>query len=41
MDSLSVTIREKATEQYVSVVLFILLYRVDEFLNCDHSNESC
>ena len=37
----------KATEQYFPVVLFIMLYkviltfeRVDEILNCDHSNES-
>ena len=37
----------KATEQYVSVVLFIMLYKVvlafesvDEILKCDHSNES-
>ena len=39
----------KATEQYFSVVLFIMLYKVvltfesvDEILWCDHSNElSC
>ena len=37
----------KATEQYVPVVLFIMLYKVvltfepvDEILHCDHSNES-
>ena len=37
----------KATEQYVPVVLFIMLYKVgltfesvDELLKCDHSNES-
>ena len=37
----------KATEQYFSVVLFIMLYKVvltfesvDEILWCDHSNES-
>ena len=37
----------KATEQYFSVVLFIILYKVilasesvDEILKCDHSNES-
>ena len=36
----------KATEQYFSVVLFIMPYKVvltfesvDEILNCDHSNE--
>ena len=41
------TIQIKATEQYLSVVLFILLYKmiltsesVDEILKCDHSNES-
>ena len=38
----------QATEQYVSVVLFIMLYKMiltfesmDEILKCDHSNESC
>ena len=38
----------KATEQYFSVVLFIMLYKViltfesvDEIPKCDHSNESC
>ena len=37
----------KATEQYVSVVLFIMLYKVvltfesiEEILKCDHLNES-
>ena len=37
----------KATEQFFPVVLFIMLYKViqtfesvDEFLKCDHSNES-
>ena len=37
----------KAIEQYVSAVLFIMLYKVvltfesvDEILNCDHLNES-
>ena len=37
----------KATEQYFSVVLFIMLYKVvltfesvKQILNCDHSNES-
>jgi len=38
----------KATEPYFPVVLFIMLYKVvltfesvaDEFLKCDHSNES-
>ena len=40
-------IQMKATEQYVPVVLFIMLYKVplnfesvDEILKCDHSNES-
>ena len=47
MKSLSVTIQMKATEHYFPVVLFIMLYKVvltfesvDEFLKCDHSNES-
>ena len=48
MKSYSVTIQMKATEQYFSVVLFImLLYKVvltfesvNEILQCDHSNES-
>ena len=37
----------KATERYVHVVLFIMLYMVvltfelvDDILKCDHSNES-
>ena len=37
----------KATEQFFTVVLFIMLYKValtfesvDEILKCDHSNES-
>ena len=37
----------EATEQYVPVVLFIMLYKlvlcfesVDKILKCDHSNES-
>ena len=41
-----VTIQTKATEQFFTVVLFILLYKValtfesvDEILWCDHSNE--
>ena len=41
------TIHIKATEQYIPVVLFIILYNVvltfeseDEILKCDHSNES-
>ena len=47
MNSYSVTIPMKATEQYFPVVLFIMLYKVvltfesvDEILKCDHSNES-
>ena len=47
MKLLCVTIQMKATEQYVHVVLFIMLYRVvltfksvNETLVCDHSNES-
>ena len=42
-----VTIQMKATEQFFTVVLFIMLYKValtfesvDEILKCDHSNES-
>ena len=37
----------KATEQYFTVVLFIVLHKVinfesvDKILKCDHSNESC
>ena len=45
--SLSVTIQMKAIEQYFSVVLFIMLFKVvltfesvDEILKCGHSNES-
>ena len=41
------TIQMKAAEQYFSVVLFIMLYKVvltfesvGEFLKCDGSNES-
>ena len=41
------TIQMKATERYVHVVLFIMLYKVvltfesvDDILKCDHSNES-
>ena len=47
MKSYSVTIQMKATEQYFTVVLFIMLYKVvltfesvNEILECDHSNES-
>ena len=47
MKSESVTIQMKATEQYFSVVLFIILYKViltfesvNEIRKCDHSNES-
>ena len=47
MISSSVTIQMKAAEQYVAVVLFIMLYKVIltfesvvEILKCDHSNES-
>ena len=43
----SLTIQMKATEQYFSAVLYIMLYKavltfesVDEILKCDHSNES-
>ena len=42
----SVTIQMKATEQYIPVVLFTMLYKVvqsfesvDEILKCDHSNK--
>ena len=45
--SYDVIIQMKATEQYVPVVLFIMLYKVvltfepvDKILKCDHSNES-
>ena len=47
MESCSVTIRMKATEQSFRVVLLITLYNVfltfvsvDEILGCDHLNES-
>ena len=47
MKSYGVTIQMKATEQYFTVVLFIMLYKVvltfesvDKILWCDHSNES-
>ena len=40
------TIQMKATEQYIPVMLFIILYKVvlalecgDEILKCDHSSE--
>ena len=48
MEYLNVTIQMTAIEQYVPVVLFIVLYKVvltfesvDEILQCDHSNNSC
>ena len=41
------TIQMKATEHYIPVVLFVMMYKVvvtfesvDEILKCDHSNES-
>ena len=47
MKSYGVTIQMKATEQYFTVVLIIMLYKVvltlesvNEILWCDHSNES-
>ena len=47
MKTSSVTIQMKATEQYFSMVLFIMLYKVfltfksvDKIVKCDHSNES-
>ena len=47
MKSHGVAIQMKATEQYFTVVLFIMLYKVvptfesvDEIPWCDHSNES-
>jgi len=47
MKSCGVTIQMKASEQYFPVVLFIMLCKVlltfesvDEFLWCDHSNET-
>ena len=43
MQSLSVTIQMKATEQYFPVILFVMLYKVvltfesvDVMLKCDH-----
>ena len=46
MKSSSVTIQMKAIEQYLPVVLFIVLYKVvlsfesvDEILKCDQLNE--
>ena len=46
MQTLSVTIQMRATEQYFPVVLFIRLCKevafefLDANLKCDHSNES-
>ena len=47
MKSKSVTIQMKAIEQYLPMVVFIMLYKVvlalflvDEILRCDDSNES-
>ena len=47
IESLSVFIQMKATEQYFPVMLFIMLYKmvltfesVAEILKCNHSNES-
>ena len=47
MKSYGVTIQMKATEQYFSVALFIMLYKVvltfesvDKIPWCDHSNET-
>ena len=47
MNSYDGTIQMNSTEQYFSVVLFIMLYKValtfesvDETLRCDNSNES-
>ena len=47
MKSYGVTIQMKATEQYFTLVLFVMLYKVvltvesvHEILWCDHSNES-
>ena len=47
MKSYGVTIQMKATEQYFTVVLFIMLYKVvltfesvDEILWCHYSNET-
>ena len=46
-DEIPATIQTKASEQYLPVVLFIVLCKivitfelVDEILKCDHSNES-
>jgi len=46
MKASSVSIQMKATEQYFSVVLFVMLYKVvltfesvDETLSCEYSNE--
>ena len=48
MKSYGVTIQMKAIEQYLPVVLFIMLYKVvqtfesvNEILRCDHLNKSC
>ena len=48
MKSYSATSHRKTFEQYSSLVLFIMLYKValtfeyvDEMLNCNHSYESC
>ena len=35
---LSVTIQKKATEQYVPVVLFFMLFKVVEILQCEEGN---
>ena len=47
MKSYGVTIQMKATEQYFSVVLFIMLFKViltfesvNEIVKCEHSNKS-
>ena len=47
MKSCNVTIQMKANEQYLPVVLFIILYKLvltfesmDKILKSDHSNES-
>ena len=47
MDEILKCDKESYIEQYFPVVLFIMLYKVvltfesvDEFLKCDHSNES-
>ena len=36
----TVTIQMKATDKYFPLVLFMTLFKVDEILKCDHSNES-